>query len=78
LGWIDIYNLFYSKQNFHVLALEDQTPYEAWYGIKFGCEQLKKIGCLTYAHILKELHQKLEMKAHECIFLGYAETKGHE
>jgi hypothetical protein len=33
---------------------------------------------LTYVCIPKELCQKLEMKAHECIFLGYGETKGHK
>jgi hypothetical protein len=54
------------------------TAYEAWYGVKLDVSNLNIFYCLAYVHIPIELHYKLKMKLHECIFLGYGKTKGHK
>jgi hypothetical protein len=40
--------------------------------------QFKIFGYPTYARITIDLCHKLEMKLHECIFLGYGETSCHK
>ena len=32
---------------------------------------LRRFGCLAYSHVSKEERQKLDVKARECIMLGY-------
>ena len=40
---------------------------------------LKFFGCVTYAHVLNELRNKLDKKGHKCIFVGYSEdTKAYK
>jgi hypothetical protein len=51
-----------------ILALQDYTLHETWFGIKLDVSNLKIFGYPTYARIPIELCHKLEMKLHECIF----------
>jgi hypothetical protein len=57
-----------------ILALQDYTLHETWSSIKLDVSNLKIFGYPTYVHIPIELCHKLELKLHECIFLGYGET----
>src|SRR2546421_8805054 len=53
-------------------ALQDQTPYEAWYGLKPNLYHLRKFGCKAYMHVPPEKRKKLQAKSRCCIMLGYA------
>jgi transposase InsO family protein len=52
-------------------ALENQTPYEAWYGPRPSLHHLRKFGCNAYIHVPPEKRGKLQAKARCCIMLGY-------
>eukprot|EP00253_Pinus_taeda_P031276 PITA_31276 len=56
-------------------ALENMTPYEAWYGKKPNVNHFKVFGCLAYAHIPNQNRKKLDAKSELCIFIGYSETR---
>ena len=56
-------------------ALDNTTPFEAWYGKKPNVSHLRVFGCSGYAHIPKDERKKLESKAKTCIFLGYSATR---
>ena len=59
-------------------AVENSTPYEAWYERKPSVDHLKTFGCVCYSHIPKDERRKLDFKAREAIFLGYGTTvKGY-
>ena len=55
-------------------TLHGDTPYTKWYGIKPDVSYFRVFGSLCYVHIPKPLRQKLDSKAHECIFVGYCST----
>ena len=55
--------------------MEGKTPYEAMYGIKLRVGDLRVFGCSAYAHVPKDERQKLDAKAHKCIFLGYSTNR---
>jgi hypothetical protein len=50
-------------------------PYETWHNVQMDVRNLKIFGCPAYVHIPIELHHKLDMKSHGCIFLGNGETE---
>ena len=59
-------------------AVDEMTPYEAWYGVKPRVEHLRVFGCDAYAHIPKDERGKFDAKARKCILVGYGrETKGY-
>ena len=59
-------------------ALSGLTPYEGWTGRKPAVTHLRVFGCVTYAHIAKQLRRKLDSKAKRCILLGYGTSiKGY-
>ena len=59
-------------------AVAKMTPYEDLTGKKPCVEHLRVFGCAAYAHIPKDERQKLDVKAKECVLLGYGtETKGY-
>ena len=52
-------------------AVQNQTPYEAWYGVKPSVSHLKVFGCISYA-LIKYFRHKLEKKSEKCVFVGYS------
>jgi transposase InsO family protein len=54
------------------VALDGMTPFEAFYGYKPSLHHLRVFGCRAYALIPKSQRNKMDVKAHLCINLGYA------
>ena len=57
-------------------ALDGKTPFEAWFGYKPDVTHLRRWGCVAYAHIPDQLRKKLDVKAHQGIFVGYDNPNG--
>ena len=55
--------------------LDNQILEELWTGKTPDYAHLCVFGCGAYAHVPKELRQKLDPKSQKCIFIGYG-TKG--
>ena len=53
-------------------ALQQKTPYEAWYGYKPRLQNLKTFGCLYFSYIPQVKRDKLDKKAEPEIFIGYS------
>ena len=53
-------------------ALQDKTPFEAWYEYKPSLTFLKVFGCVCFAHVPKVKRDKLDKKALLSIFVGYS------
>ena len=53
-------------------ALQQRTPFEAWYGYKPMLKNLKTFGCLCFSYIPQVKKDKLDMKAKLGIFVGYS------
>ncbi|KAJ4764255.1 polyprotein [Rhynchospora pubera] len=60
-------------------AVENKTPFEAWSGgRKPSVNHLKVFGSVCYAHVPKEMRNKLEDKGEKCVFVGYStKSKGY-
>jgi len=54
-----------------IAVLEHKSPFEALYEVKPSCEHLRAFGCLCYGSTLKRHRDKLHLRAHPYIFLGY-------
>lgn len=53
-------------------TLDHQIPFfYLWCSEKPSVEHLRIFGCRLYAHIDKQIRNKLEPKSHLCYFLGY-------
>ena len=52
-------------------TLQNRSPFEVLYKIRPNCDHLRIFGCLCYAATLKRNRDKLQSRAHPCIFLGY-------
>lgn len=56
----------------------ERTLYELWFTKKPNVNLLRIFGCTAFAHIPKEQRRKLDVKAKELRFVGYAEnSKGY-
>jgi len=53
-------------------ALQQKTPFEAWYGYKPKLQNLKTFGCLCFSYISQVKRDKLDKKAEPRIFVGYS------
>ena len=53
-------------------ALQQRTPFEAWYGYKPRLQNLKTFGCLCFSYIPQVKRDKLDKKAEPGIFIGYS------
>lgn len=54
------------------------TPYQLWYDTKPDVKNLKSFGCRALVHIPKQNRNKLNIKADDCVFIGYPkDTKGY-
>ena len=60
-------------------TVHNMTPKETFIGRKPDVGHFKVFGCITYVHVLDELHTKLDPKAEKCVFVGYfLEQKGYK
>lgn len=55
-------------------TLHGTTPHTKWYGEPPDVSYFWEFGSLCYGHIPKQIHQNLESKARECLFVGYYTT----
>lgn len=53
-------------------ALQQKTPFEAWYGYKPELFNLKIFGCLCFSYIPHIKRDELDKKAEPGIFVGYS------
>ncbi|MCO5602854.1 hypothetical protein L7F22_056993 [Adiantum nelumboides] len=53
-------------------ALQDMTPFQAYYGRKPTVSHFRVFGCSAFVHIPKEKRQKLDFKSKKLLFLGYS------
>ncbi|MCO5570400.1 hypothetical protein L7F22_024121 [Adiantum nelumboides] len=53
-------------------ALQDMTPFQAYYGRKPTVSHFRVFGCSAFVHIPKEKRQKLDFKSRKLLFLGYS------
>ena len=67
-----IANAAYTRNRSPTSALQNMTPFEAWWGHKPSVKHLRTFGCIAYAHIAKGKRRKLDSKTDKCIFLGYS------
>ncbi|KAG6470938.1 hypothetical protein ZIOFF_072026 [Zingiber officinale] len=59
-------------------AVQNRTPFEAWYDRKPVVNQLKVFGCVAYARMLPQNREKFDEKGEKFIFIGYSdESKGY-
>jgi hypothetical protein len=54
--------------------LEDNTPEEAFIGVRPEIGNLRIFCCLVYIHVPKEKRTKLKPSGKKGVFLGYSET----
>ena len=54
-------------------SVKDRVPQQAWSGKCSSISHLRIFGCVTYAHVPKELRRKLDDRSQKCIFVGYSE-----
>ena len=47
------------------------TPYELWYGSKPDLAHLRVWGCRAYAHVQRDVRNKLQWHMVKCVFIGY-------
>ena len=76
LGWGSQYLCIFAEK-ISYKALQDKTPYEAWYGNKQSKHHLKNFGCIFYYRVPETKRSKLNNKAHKGIFMGYSSFKGY-
>ena len=58
--------------------LHNKSPYEQLYTHPCDISNLRVFGCLCYISILQSHRQKLDHRAHPCIFIGFKpNTKGY-
>lgn len=59
-------------------SVDGKMPEELWSGSIPSLAHLRVFGCAAYAHVPKELRQKLDPKGEELLFMGYCEdSKGY-
>ena len=64
-----IANAAYTRNRSPTSALQNMTPFEAWWGHKQSVKHLRTFGCIAYAHIAKGKRRKLDSKTDKSIFL---------
>src|SRR6184192_1208874 len=62
----------YLKNRSPTKALDNQTPEEAWTGVKSTIAHLRPFGCKAYAHIPAQNRSKLHAKTVKCLLVGYS------
>eukprot|EP00170_Pyropia_yezoensis_P001123 contig_5092_g1127 len=54
---------------------ESITPYEALHGIRPDVSNLRALGCRAWVYMPHEIRRKMDPRAVEGVFIGYADTK---
>jgi len=54
-------------------SLMNRVLEESWSGMSCSKSHLRVFGCVAYAHVLKDLRDKLDEKSEKCIFTSYSE-----
>ncbi|KZV39824.1 hypothetical protein F511_27827 [Dorcoceras hygrometricum] len=57
------------------VPLNFEVPEKLWSGKDPSYSHLRVFGCLAYAHVSKELRQKLDARTTPCIFVGYGDEE---
>lgn len=57
------------------VPLNFEVPEKSWSGKDPSYSHLRVFGCLAYAHVSKELRQKLDARTTPCIFIGYGDEE---
>ncbi|KAG8485239.1 hypothetical protein CXB51_021138 [Gossypium anomalum] len=72
-------NVYTPQQNgTSTQALEQMTPFEAWFGFKPSLAHLRIFGCLCYSQVPAVKRSKLDKRAQVGILVGYSsEKKGY-
>ena len=74
--WVEaVVTVVYIMNRCPTKSVKKKFRQEAWTCINHSVSHLKVFGCVTYAHVLDELKNKLDKKGHKCIFVGYSEEK---
>ena len=55
-------------------TLHGATPFTKWYGEPLDVSYFREFGSICYGHVPKQVRQKLDRKARECLFVGYCTT----
>ena len=55
-------------------TLHGATPFTKWYGELPDVSYFREFGSICYGHVPKQIRQKLDSKARECLFVGYFTT----
>ncbi|KAG8492199.1 hypothetical protein CXB51_009896 [Gossypium anomalum] len=77
--WAEAVNTaVYVQNRLPTKALEQKTPFEAWFGFKPSLAHLRIFGCLCYSQVPAVKRSKLDKKAQASILVGYSsEKKGY-
>lgn len=68
----------YILDHFPTKAIQDCTPYDAWFGKKPSIYHLRIFGSTQYVHIPKNNRKKLDEKSIKYVFVGYSnESKSY-
>ena len=71
--WTEAVNTtVFLKNRLPTKAVNNETPFEAWYGYKPQMHFLKVFGCLCFAYVPQVRREKLYKKAIVGIFIGYS------
>ncbi|MCO5607010.1 hypothetical protein L7F22_061201 [Adiantum nelumboides] len=62
----------YIQNRYPTHALQDMTPFQAYYGRKPTVLHFRVFWCSAFVHIPKEKRQKLDFKSKKLLFLGYS------
>ncbi|KAL4346422.1 hypothetical protein GQ457_17G024800 [Hibiscus cannabinus] len=57
------------------VPLDFEVPEKLWSGKDPSYSHFRVFGCLAYAHVSKELRQKLDARTSPCIFIGYGDEE---
>jgi hypothetical protein len=57
------------------VPLNFEVPEKIWSGKDISYSHLKVFGCKAFAHVSKELRQKLDLRSTPCIFIGYGDQE---
>ena len=77
--WAEAVNTaVYLQNRLPTKALNDKTPYEAWFGVKASVTHLKVFGSLCYSLVPQAKRDKLDKRADVGVFVGYSSSsKGY-
>ena len=54
-------------------SVMNKIPEEAWSRMSCSVSHFRVFGCVSYAHVPKEIRGKLDDQSEKCIFTGYSE-----